>query len=592
MIRPLARIVALLALVPLPPPALGQAPAPSAEGLDVTIGVKIPLRDGVRLNATLYRPSDSAGPLPVILAMTPYIADRYHAYVIPVAKRGYAVAVVDVRGRGSSEGTFDPFAQEARDGYDTVEWIARQPWCNGQVAMMGGSYGGFNQWSIAKERPPRLVTITPTASAHLGIDFPAPGGIGMLYQMQWISFTSGKTSNGSLFGDQAYWASRYREHFRNHLAFAALDSLLGFPSTVFQTWARHPDYDEYWKGMAPSPAQLAQMTLPIFTRTGIYDGDQVGAMEHYRNHMRHGTAAAKAMHYLMIGPWDHAGTRVPQQRFGGLDFGPASVFDMGELEADWFDWTMRGGKRPERLPKRVAYYVTGPNEWRYADDFDELGRNPTRFYLTSPGTGARDVFSSGSLVTAEPSPTRPDGWRYDPLDTRAADREADPASLVDQSDAVDLGGRGVVYHSAPLEQATELTGTPRAELWLTMDVPDTDLLVSLAEITASGRSIALTDMQLRARYREGRDRQVLVTPGRPTRFVFDRFRFVSRVLARGSRIRLVVQSPSSIHMERNFNAGGVAARETRQDARTATVQLHHEAARWSVVELPLRADRR
>ncbi len=144
----------------------------TADGLDIEAGVRIPLRDGVKLHGMVYFPSGARTPRPVILAMTPYMADRYHNYAIRIAKRGYVVAVVDVRGRGGSEGTFAPFEQEAKDGYDTVEWLARQSWSTGHLGMMGGSYGGFNQWSIAKEFPPHLVTITPTAAAHLGIDFP------------------------------------------------------------------------------------------------------------------------------------------------------------------------------------------------------------------------------------------------------------------------------------------------------------------------------------------------------------------------------------------------------------------------------------
>jgi uncharacterized protein len=582
----LARALFVTALLIAPSrPALGQA-AP-VDSPEVLLGVKIPLRDGTVLAGTLYRPAGRTGPLPTVLAMTPYISDGYYHYAVPIARRGYAVLVVDVRGRGSSEGTFDPFRQEAKDGFDTVEWIAKQPWCNGQVAMMGGSYGGFNQWTIAKEFPPHLVTITPTAASYAGIDFPAIGGIGERYQMRWISLTSGRTGNPNLFGDQAYWLGRFEEHFRSGVAYASLDSLLGFPSPIFQTWASHPDFDDYWRAMAPSPEDLARLTIPVFTRTGIYDADQVGALEHYRRHMQYGTAAARAVHYLMIGPWDHAGTRNPRQRVGGVDFGEGSIVDMSSLEADWFDWIVKGGKRPARLEKRVTYFVTGVNEWRYADDFDELGRNPVRYYLTSNGNDAATVFRSGTLVDHEPAPSAGDQWRYDPTDLTAASDRPDSDDLVDQSDALALNGRGGIYHTAPFERATEITGTPRAEIWLTMDVPDTDLQVSLFEITAEGRSIRLTDLRIRARYREGRDHQALVTPGEPTLFRFDRFRFVSREMVKGSRIRVVVQSPSSIELETNFNAGGVAARATRRDARTAHVRLLHQPGHWSSILLPL-----
>ena len=559
----------------------------SAEGLDLELGVKVPLRDGVKLNATLYLPQGPRVPRPVVLAMTPYMSDRYHAYAVPIAKRGYVVAVVDVRGRGSSEGTFDPFAQEAKDGYDTVEWMARQPWSSGKVGMIGGSYGGFNQWSIVKEFPPHLVTITPTAAAHLGIDFPSFGGIGAKYQMAWISFTSGRYAGGNLFGDAGYWNTKYRASYLAHLPFAKLDSVVGNPSAAFQRWLAHPAYDEYWASMAPSPEQLARLGLPIFTRTGMYDGDQIGAMEHYRNHMKHGSASAKAKHYLMIGPWDHAGTRVPQRSFGGLTFGEKSVVEMEQLEADWFDWTMGNGPQPKQLPKRVAYYVSGAEEWKYADSLEELGRNPTRYFLSSGGNTAQSVFQSGGLTPTEPPASAPDEWTYDPLDTKPGQDEPAEPDYTDQYYALTVGGRGAIYHSAPFDRDTEITGFPSLTLWLTLDVPDSDLLVWLYEITGDGKSILLDDTGLRLRYREGRAKPVLLTPGQPTQVEFDEFRFMSRRIAAGSRIRLLIQSPNSIHLEKNYNSGGDVSRESAKNARTAHLKLHHEPGRWSTLALPI-----
>ncbi len=578
--------IGALLLLLSPPDTHAQA---TAAGLDIRLGLKVPLRDGVRLNATLYLPKDLGAAAPVILAMTPYIADRYHNFVTPLAKRGYVVAVVDVRGRGSSEGVFDPFAQEAKDGYDTVEWIAQQPWSNGKVAMMGGSYGGFNQWSIVKEFPPHLTTIAPTASAHLGIDFPNDGGIGSRYQMAWISFTTGKTGNGNLFGDGAYWAAKYREMYRKHLPYAVLDSVVGNPSASFKKWLGHRGYDAYWAAMAPSPEQLAKIAVPIFTRTGIYDGDQIGAMEHYRNHMTHGNAEAKAKHYLMIGPWDHAGTRVPQKTFGGLSFGDASMVDMGELEASWYDWTMRGGPQPPLLKKRVAYYLTGAETWKYADDLDEIGRNPSRYFLTSAGRGATDVYNSGLLTDRPPAASAADEWSYDPLDTKPGENEPDdPPDYADPRYALNLDGRGVVYHTAPFGRDVEISGFPKLTLWLTMDVPDTDLFAGLYEITTEGKSILVDDVQLRTRYRNGRDREEMITPGRPTKIELTGWRFMSRLVKKGSRLRLLIQSPNTIHLEKNYNSGGAVAWETAKDARTAHIKLHHEAERWSVLELPVR----
>ena len=130
-----------------------------AQDVDMLWGVKIPMRDGVHLNATVFKPKAMPAPLPVVFTLTPYIADSYEDRASYFARHGYVFALVDVRGRGNAEGAFEPFANEARDGYDIVEWLARQPWPNGKVAMWGGSYAGFDQWATLKEHPPHLATI-------------------------------------------------------------------------------------------------------------------------------------------------------------------------------------------------------------------------------------------------------------------------------------------------------------------------------------------------------------------------------------------------------------------------------------------------
>lgn len=559
----------------------------SAEGLEIMFGARIPMRDGVLLNATIYFPAGPRTPRPVIFAMTPYMTDGYHRHVLPAARRGYVMAVVDTRGRGGSGGVFEPFAVDAKDGYDAIAWLAKQPWSNGKIGMMGGSYGGSNQWAIAKEFPPNLVAIAPTASAYLGVDVPHLGGMSRPYWLQWMTFVSAQVTHPNLFGDQAFWQSRFRALYLDHVPFAALDSVAGNPSATFQRWIDHPTLDGYWSAMSPSPEQLARLDLPIFTRTGIYDADQIGALEHYRRHMRYGSPAAKAKHVLMIGPWDHGGTRTPQTSFGGLSFDSASVFSMGDLEADWYDWVIKGGPRPATLPKRVAYYVTGAEQWKHADSLEAIGANPTTFYLASSGNAAGSIARSGSLTRQQPQPSAADRWRYDPLDTAPGRDERAAPNLSDPRYATELGGRGAIYHTPVFDDETEISGFAKLTLWLTASVRDTDLHAALYEITREGKSILLTEGQLRTRFREGLDRERPLTPGTPARIVIDNFRFTSRRLAAGSRVRLLVQSPNSIHFQRNYNGGGDVSRETRQDAKIAEIQLHHEPERWSLLELPI-----
>jgi putative CocE/NonD family hydrolase len=553
-------------------------------------GVKIPMRDGVTLNATVFQPRAQKEPLPVIFTFTPYIGDSYMDRAMYFAQHGYVYALVDVRGRGNSGGSFEPFVNEAKDGYDVVEWLAKQQYCNEKVTMWGGSYAGFDQWTTLKEFPPHLATIVPAAAAHPGVDFPFQDNIFGPYIEQWLSFTSGVTSNANLFGAAAFWGAKTREYYDGHQAFKEYDRIVGNPSALFQKWLQHPIPDAYYDAMVPSPEQYKRIQFPILTITGHYDGDQPGAFTYYKRHMEYGTTEAKQNHYLIIGPWDHAGTRTPKREVGGLKFGEASVLDLNKLHTEWYDWVMKNGKKPEFLKKRVAYYVVGAGaeDWKYADSLESISNEKRTLYLDSNGK-TNSVFQSGALSQKPAAGTTVDKWTYDPLDTRPGDAEPDDdaAGLTSQRELMNTYGNGVVYHSEPFGEATEVTGFLKLSVWLAMDVPDTDLEAALYEILPGGESIFLTGATMRARYRESLRQEKLVTPGKTEKYVFDNFTFFSRRIAKGSRLRLFVRCPNSTNIEKNYNSGGVVALETAKDAKTAHITLVHDADHPSALELPV-----
>ena len=556
-------------------------------GVTFTWGLMIPMRDGIHLSATLYRP-DGDAPTPVIFTLTPYIADSYHERAAYFARKGYAFALVDCRGRGNSEGSFEPLVNEGRDGHDVVEWLAAQPWCNGAVTMWGGSYAGFNQWMTLKERPPHLKTIVPAASAHPAVDFPFFKNISYPYVMQWLTFTSGVTPNANLFGDQSFWREKFRERYLNHRPFRELDQIVGNTSTHFQTWIAHSTPDAYWDKMALSADDYDRINVPILTITGHYDGDQPGAMHFYHRHMR-SASPARDRHYLVIGPWDHAGTRTPNRDVGGLTFGEASMVDLNKLHREWYDWILEDGSRPAFLKERVAYYVMGAETWKYAESVEAIAGETRRLYLNSVGGRANDVFQSGMLEDAAPEQAQPDSYVYDPLDVRPAEMEQEEVKdyLTDQRYALYLYGNGLVYHSSPFDEDVEISGFVRFVAWISLDVPDTDFQVDLYEILRDGSSIRLTNDLLRARYRQSLREAVLVTPGAIERYTFEGFHFVSRRVASGSRLRLVIRSPNTIFLQKNYNSGGVVTQESGDDARTARVTLYHDNERPSFLELPI-----
>src|SRR3984885_536835 len=259
--------------------AVAAAPAEAAAGsVDFRWDVKIPLRDGVKLSATVYTPRGQKAPAPCVFTLTPYIAQSYHDRGVYFAAHGFPFLTVDVRGRGNSEGQYDPLLQEAHDGYDVVEWLAKQPYCNGKISMWGGSYAGYDQWAAAKEFPPHLATIVPVAAPFAGVDFPATNNLFAPYDLEWLSFTSGHTSQDFLFNDDAFWTGMFRRLIESGTSFRKFDSFVGNPSPIFQEWISHPDLDAYWDGYNPTTEQYAKLRLPILTITGLSDDDPQGAL--------------------------------------------------------------------------------------------------------------------------------------------------------------------------------------------------------------------------------------------------------------------------------------------------------------------------
>jgi uncharacterized protein len=577
------------------------SPSPSTADYDLRWGVKIPMRDKVELNATVYLPktADGSSPTtPVIFTLTPYISDSYHARGAYFASHGYAFALVDVRGRGNSGGEFEPFVNDPRDGHDLVEWFAKQPYCDGKVAMWGGSYAGFDQWATAKEFPPHLATIVPAAAAHPGLDYPSTQNVGLTYDMQWYTFTSGRTGQQNLFSDQKFWRTKFLDAYKKHIPFKSLDSFVGNPSVNFQRILKHPTVDAYYDAMVPTREQFQKITLPILTITAQYDGDELGALSYYRDHLANAPAEARAKHFLVIGPWDHAGTRTPTDEVGGVKFGPGAVIDLNDLHRQWYDWTMKNGKKPEFLKNQVAYYVLAPGnsgtngEWKYADNFETLTANPRTFYLDSNNGDANGVFRSGSLTEKQPSEGS-DTFTYDPLDTTRGETVdgLDPKEKtagIDQTYALSIGKDGLVYHTDPLPKETPFIGCPAVALWLSIDTPDVDLSAQLYEVQPDGTTIFLWGDIRRLRYRESLRDAKLVKPGEIVRCDFNPGLFVARRLMKDSRLRLIVSALNSTAFEKNYCSGGVVAEETAKDARICHVQVYHDVAHPGTVQLPLR----
>jgi len=561
--------------------------------IQILMDQKIKMRDGVHLTAKIWMPAEMKEPLPAICSLTPYVADEGQTRGMFFARHGYVYLQVDCRGRGNSEGKYYPDEREGEDGADIVAWISQQPWCDGQVGMRGGSYRGFTQWRTIMEYPSGLKTIVPTAASYPGIDYPGLSNIFVSYMVQWNALVAGQTHNTHIFADTTYWADKFYKMYSEHLPFSKLAEITGTDQELFERWITRPLYDDFLREINPKPVDYQRIDIPVLTITGHFDGDQPGAMAYYREHMNYGSDKGKAKHYLIAGPWDHAGTRNPKKELGGLVFGDNSLLDMDQLHLEWYDWVFKGGTKPDFLKKRVCYYVMGTNEWKYADQLEDIANETHVLYLSSKSGQAHDVFNSGTLVPTPPSKSQePDVFIYDPLKIitkkEYLDQKKNESFL---SQRLAFAEDKLIYHSPPLEENLEVAGYPKFTAYIELNVPDTDLGVTLYEINPDGGSIFLGNAVVRARYRNSLSTPELVIPGKIELYVFDNFYFFARHISKGSRLRLVVHSLNSPDIQKNYNSGGNISEETAKDAKTATIKVYHDREHPSVLELPVKKEK-
>ncbi len=533
----------------------------------VTWHLFAPLRDGVRLALRLYQP-EGAGALPVLLTMTPYGMDRNHATAMQLARGGYAVAVADCRGRGDSEGDFDPSFCDAADGYDLVEWLAAQPFCDGRVAMWGGSYQGENQWATAAARPPHLAAIAPSAATYMPADTAWRGPQRMPYMLLWLLLVSGRSAPFELFSETAIWQAAFRRHFDSGAAFRDLPRALGKGSRWFDLYLDHPARDPFWQRLRIPSEVWPQLDLPVLTITGTYDNAQTGALAYLAQHEAEGDPSR---HFAVIGPWDHGGTRSGQPVAEAPKAAPAGAMDLTALTLGFFDWVLKGAARPDFLSRRLRWFETGSGEWRGADTLAALG--------------ARRLSLPLSGMEGGEGPQR--DWHSDPRDSIGHDPARPPFPEVITEEAPP---EGLTWLSAPLSHDLPLAGHPDLHLWLSTDLPDADLEVILALVAPDGSVLILGEDRLRLRYRaeEGPD---LFDHRGPVEVRFAGFPFAAHRIEAGSRIRLTLRTLSSIHFQRNFQGGGAVDAESAAEGRAGRITVLHSAAHPSRLDLPLAPER-
>ncbi len=578
-----------------------QQLSPPVYSVTQDIDVKTPMRDGVKLSTDLYIPSRT-GKFPTILVRTPYNnnSEGMVSQAMYYATRGYAVALQDVRGRYDSEGGWELMRSEAKDGYDTIEWIAQQPWSNGKVGMIGHSYPGIAAQMAAAIAPPHLVCIVAEAADSDSYkQWHFTGGAFALAEVEtWAAVQMPTRTLQSNYvnlntpGVQSRALGPLPEDYW-HLPIMTNAEATGRHIEKWKEWLRHSAYDDYWKASSLENT-YANVAVPNYLFGGWFDTFVAGATTNFNGIRKYGkTPAAQTGTSLVIGPWVHDFRDGKSSVTGELDFGPHSPFPIVESELRWFDYWMKGIPNGMDREAAIHIFVMGENEWREEREWPLARTQYTKYYLHS-GSKANGLWGDGSLSTAPPGSEPPDTYTYDPHDpvpTLSGHACCDPrwTSVPDgprDNRGAETRPDVLVYSTPPLTEDIEVTGPIVAKLLASSSAPDTDWTVKLIDVFPQPGESAynVADGILRARFHVSLEKPELLEPGRPYEFTVDLLNS-SNLFKKGHRIRIEVSSSNFPQYDRNPNTGHTLYVD--DELAVAHQTIYHDSARPSYIVLPI-----
>lgn len=555
--------------------------------------VMVAMRDGVKLATDVYLPAhQGAGPFPSVIERTPYNKGNCgNASAQYFAKRGYVAIVQDERGRFNSEGVYywlrDEGWGERRDGYDTIEWAAAQPWSSGKVGTLGLSFSCLNQYLTAVARPPHLTAMFCAFSASNAYkDLYYAGGAIHMIMPTWLltrdemakPLSINLTGRPGYLGTPDAWLNWYTRKQDNGQTFG--QSMI---TEMLTDMLQHPYYDEYWRQFAIDE-HWQDIDVPIFHYAAWYDRYPHSQLKHFNGIGKLGGPRARAGQKLMFGPWTHSAGEITSRIIGDIDFGSEAAIDYNALRLRWFDYHLKGIDNGIMKEPPVRIFVLGANTWRDEREFPLARTAYTDYFLRGGRANSIDSLNDGTLSTEKPGAERPDVYQYDPkkpVQSIGGDLFIEPMGARDHGAA---DRRSLTYTTPPLDKDVEVTGLPKVEFYASSTAVDTDWVVTITDVYPDGYSQILRENILRARYRDGDQKPALMDPGTVYKFAIEMYP-ISNLFKRGHRIRIALTSSSFPKWYPNGNTG----KELDKDMPgvVATNTIYHDAAHPSRVVLPI-----
>ena len=478
---------------------------------------RLAMRDGIKLATDIYLPSGK-GSFPVILSRTPYSRVKGSGSGAGFTAAGYVFIIQDMRGRFESEGENIPFIGcgwgEHQDGVDTVEWIKKQPWCNGSIATIGGSAGGITQNLLAGA---------------------APGAL----KAQYIS-----VAPADMYTDVSYIGSAFRK--------ADVENWTQgnkFDARALSIMQEHPSYDAYWRGNDTN-TKFEVMNVPAVNIGGWFDMFAQGTLDQFVGRQHRGAPGSKGTQKLIMGPWHHGVGQMPAGQLTFPNAKPPQQYNSGR----WFEHYLKSIDNGIEKEPAVAYYVMGDtstpgapgNVWRYADDWPIPAKETPVYFMADKklalgAPASRAAHHEYTFDPAHPCPTIGGNnltIERGPMDQRRIESRED----------------AVVFTSEAFDKPVEITGRLWAKIFVSSSAADTDLSVRICDVYPDGRSMLMAEGIQRLRYRKSREKPEALTPGQIEEVTVDCWS-TSLIINTGHRVRVMITSSNFPRFDVNPGSG-------------------------------------
>jgi putative CocE/NonD family hydrolase len=567
-----------------------------SSSIQIQTNVPFEMRDGTLLRADIYKPEE-VGKYPAILVRTPYNKEAFNQGLfnpLAFARAGYAVVVQDIRGRYASDGLWERhrmFEVEALDGYDTVELIAVQRWCNGKVGLAGGSYLSALQWITAMANPPHLRAFAPYIG-DIGTNIapsPETGAVSFYSAANALPLTAADLVDK--LEQQGTDVTELRQHLNhalqdpywviNYLPFKDIPLAQFEPIRLMLDQRLHP----------PTKEEIVQRKrYDLIKIPGLHIGGWFDQLEEaiFNNCLKvkelGGSELAKTSQHLMVGPWDHGNLR---SFLGNMEFGPASANESQLINhiIQFFDKYLLD--KEEHIPA-VRHFVMGRNEWRTAESWPLPNTAWQSWYFHSSGRASSNL-GDGTLSRMAPLSEQADTYSYNPLQPvptvggKLLAMGGMVPGPVDQS-IIERRNDVLCYTTNELEDDLEITGPLKIILYASTSAKDTDFTAIMTDVQPNGLSLLIAQGIQRAAYRYWNHEAAPIEPGAVVTYTIN-LGNTSHVFRKGHRIRVQISSSNFPLYDRNMNTGNVIG----EDAIGVIAQqtIYHDSNYASYIELPV-----